>query len=452
MKFNLLIAEDEDNVRNILVSIVEIYFLKEYPFLKLNISTAENGKVALDIVNNERQDIILSDIVMPVMDGLEFIKNVRLFDKGVPILVLSALSSKEDVDKIMQSGATNYTTKPLNAKLFTTQIKVFVDFYLRRQNKYNHKAINLFSKNIYKRKIEFLIEKEDDLFEFWEFIIEGVFNKYRVEKVLHLIYDIELLMIKKGLSNTIVIEEDNSKFYITLLEIDKIEHEIIQEALNSHSLNEDAYLSDTFFMSLIIFKKEEDIKIEVAKKTPDSIKIDANTKKEVFHDIRYSIHEDITPNEFLSELDPSYEDKIENFLDDLSLLSVDIFSLETASYSEAKTTVKNINKYFNIFDDVLNSMGLFSVINRSFEHLIDFLDNLEDEILINSEKRVLLSKMLQGLADDLESWITMLFIERTAGDIHYFDASFSENCFAIASTFIESEDTDDDNEDDLEFF
>ena len=74
-------------------------------------------------------------------------------------------------------------------------------------------------------------------------------------------------------------------------------------------------------------------------------------------------------------------------------------------------------------------------------------------LLQNNEKRVLLSKMLQGLVDDLESWIIMLFVERKADDIHYFDASFSENCFVIESTFMQVEKTDNpEDENDLEFF
>ena len=231
MQFNLLIVEDEDGVRETLVSIVEIFFKKEYPFLKLNVSAAGDGLEALEIVTKEHQDIILSDIVMPNMDGLEFIKNVRMFNKGVPILVLSALSSSEDIDKIMQSGATNYTSKPLNGKLFTAQIRVFVDFYLRRQNRYNAKAMNLFAKDIYKRKIEFLIEKEDDLLEFWEYIIGGIFEQYKVQSVLSFVYDFELLMIKQGFENSIIIEENDANFYLTLLNIDKVDKQIVIDAL-----------------------------------------------------------------------------------------------------------------------------------------------------------------------------------------------------------------------------
>jgi len=54
MKFNILIAEDEEAMRKLLVSIVGIFFKKEYSFLKLNISTAKDGQEALDIAKKDR--------------------------------------------------------------------------------------------------------------------------------------------------------------------------------------------------------------------------------------------------------------------------------------------------------------------------------------------------------------------------------------------------------------
>ena len=449
MNFNILIIDDERVIRTILTTTVKKFFEQEYPFLNLFVSIAQNGKEALEIEQENTQDIILTDISMPVMDGFEFIKSVRMFDKTVPILVLSGLDDSDDIDKIMQSGATNYTSKPLNKKLFLAQIKVFVDFYLHRQNKYNRKAINLFTKNIYKRKTEFLVEKEDDLLEFWEFIIDSIMSKYRAEKVLHFIYNIEILMIAKGVSNSIVLEEDFENFYLTLLKIDKLENKTLLDMLDKKDICETEYRTNSFFLSLAVPKMQEDIKpiVETTKK------IDIKEKREVIHDIRYTIHEKISAEEFSEEIDPTYEDKIENFLDDLSIVTTDIFNLKNASPDEAKKLIDDIMHYFENFNIIVINLGLFNVISRSFGNLINFMDTMDESILIDTQKRVLLSEMLQGLTNDLESWITMLFIERTTDDIHYFDASFSENCFALESTFMQTEEdgTAEDN-DDLEFF
>jgi len=417
MKFNVLIAEDEDDVRNLLKSIVGIFFLKKYPFLQLHVDTASNGKEALEIAKEVHHDLILTDIVMPVMDGISFIKEVRTFDKSVPILVLSALSSKDDIDKIMQSGANNYTNKPLNHKLFMAQITVFVDFYLRRQNRYNKKAVNLFSKNIYKRKMEFFVDKEEDLFEFWEFVTNGLFDKCKVGTILHFIYDLELLMIKQGVTNSIILEEDDENFYLTLLELDKINYKAINSLMETKKLKESDYKTDGFFLTLCMYKNEKSTK----KKEP---------KKVVQQNDEY-----FNLNEFLSELDPSYEEKIERFLNDLNFIAVDIYKLEMANLQEVRGIVKDIVKYIYNFNKIIASLGAFEKISNSFTHLINFLENIDDDVLKNNETRVLLSRMLQGVINDLESWINVIFVEQTANNIHYFDTSFYDDCTLISSVF-----------------
>ncbi|MCF6172367.1 MAG: response regulator [Campylobacteraceae bacterium] len=451
--FNILIVDDDEVIRTILTVVLRKFFNQEYPFLNLNISLAQNGKEAFEIQEKNAQDIILSDITMPIMDGFEFTRRVRLSNKTVPILVLSKLDEEADIDKIMQSGATNYTSKPLNKRLFLAQIRIFIDFYIYRQNRYNRKAINLFTKSVFRRKTEFLVEKEDDLFEFWEFIIENIADKYNTENALEFIYDIEILMIKEGSSNNIILEEDYNNLYLTILNIDSLEEKIVLNMLKKVDINEETYRNNGFLFSLIISKEKAE-QITESLTIHSEKKIQIKEKKEVVHDMRYTIHEKITPEEFLSELDPTYEDKIESFLDDLSILSTDIFNLKDASLEDSKNHVNNIVFYLENFNAIVINMGIFNVISRSFGNLINFIRDIDDEILTDTQKRVLLSEMLQGLSNDLESWITMLFIERTADDIHYFDASFAENCFALESTFMQVEEGGEDNEeeDDLEFF
>lgn len=414
MRFKILIAEDEDDVRNLLKSIVGIFFLKEYPFLELGVQTAQNGKEALEIAKSEHIDLILTDIVMPIMDGLSFIKEVRKFDKSVPILVLSALSSKNSVDDIMQAGANNYTNKPLNHKLFMAQIKVFVDFYLRRQNRYNKKAINLFSKNVYKRKIEFFIDKEEDLFEFWEFVVNGIFDKYKIQKVLHLTYEIELMMIKKGLSNSIIIEEDATSFYVTLLNADKLTYQDTIKLIDNEHIDETQYKLDGYFLSLRV------IKDGVKDSFPTQIDVD---------------EKGVTTEQFLFELGGSHLDDIETFLHNLSFVSIDVYNLEISHFHESKEIIKNILNYLREFNTTLLSFGVFNSLNLSFGKLVSFLEKLDNDVLKDNEKRVLLSKMIQGIVDDLEFFINGLFVEKTIKDIHYLDKRFEKSCVNILNTF-----------------
>ncbi len=172
MKFNILITDDEIEFRDILVSIVEMIFVKYYPALKLQISVATNGQEELTLAQNEPQNIIITDVNMPIMDGKEAVRKIRLFDKSVPILALTALTDTKDVEAILQSGVSNYTAKPLNQKLFIAQIKSFVNLFIKSGFSYNKNAVNLISKQVFKRKMIFNIEWIEDLEESWEYFIE----------------------------------------------------------------------------------------------------------------------------------------------------------------------------------------------------------------------------------------------------------------------------------------
>ena len=71
---------------------------------------AENGKKALDYTANNNPDIILLDVLMPVMDGRQFLKKFEN-KRTIPVVVLSNLDSKKDIDELLTLGANNYLLK-----------------------------------------------------------------------------------------------------------------------------------------------------------------------------------------------------------------------------------------------------------------------------------------------------------------------------------------------------
>lgn len=86
--------------------------LTQYTF---EVRTANNGKLALDAVAQKKPDLILLDLLMPVMDGFEVITHLRANDdtKEIPIIVLSALNSEEDITKAFRLGANDFINKPV---------------------------------------------------------------------------------------------------------------------------------------------------------------------------------------------------------------------------------------------------------------------------------------------------------------------------------------------------
>ncbi len=105
-----------------IVNLISIY-LKNEGFL---IHRASNGKEALELMNKENIDLLILDLMMPVMDGMEVCRRLREQDSLVPILMLTAKS--EDIDKIsgLMSGADDYLTKPFNPLEVVARVKTLL--------------------------------------------------------------------------------------------------------------------------------------------------------------------------------------------------------------------------------------------------------------------------------------------------------------------------------------
>ncbi len=83
-QLTLLYAEDEEGIRKPMTNSLSYYFKEVYE--------AQNGAEGLDIYDHKRPDIILTDLRMPVKDGLYMVKEIRKNDKKTPILMITATS------------------------------------------------------------------------------------------------------------------------------------------------------------------------------------------------------------------------------------------------------------------------------------------------------------------------------------------------------------------------
>lgn len=120
--FKILLAEDEKNLRNILTSTL----VKE----GYSVCAAENGSIAFDCFCEERFDLVITDVMMPVMNGNELTAKVRDIMPDTPILMLTALETIDDKERGFEAGADDYLTKPFALKELLLRIKAL----LRRYN------------------------------------------------------------------------------------------------------------------------------------------------------------------------------------------------------------------------------------------------------------------------------------------------------------------------------
>ena len=113
----------DDDMRNVF-ALSKILREKGFDVLK-----AENGKLALEILDKESDiALILLDIMMPVMDGYETIKKIRLLRKykRIPIIAQTAKAMKEDREKVMSVGANDYIDKPINIDRLLSMMRVWL--------------------------------------------------------------------------------------------------------------------------------------------------------------------------------------------------------------------------------------------------------------------------------------------------------------------------------------
>lgn len=117
MKKSILIVEDETRIR---------FLLKDY-FTRENyiIYEAENGEEALNIFKKEKIDLIILDVMMPIMDGFTVLEKIREVST-VPVILLTAKGEEEDKLQGYDYGADDYVTKPFSPKVLVAKVKALL--------------------------------------------------------------------------------------------------------------------------------------------------------------------------------------------------------------------------------------------------------------------------------------------------------------------------------------
>ncbi len=109
MAYNILIVDDSRSMRKVIIKT-----LKLSGFDIGEIYEASNGKEALEVLESNWVDLILSDIHMPVMNGIEFVKNLRKNEmyKDIPVILITTESNEERLNEAIALGAQGYIRKP----------------------------------------------------------------------------------------------------------------------------------------------------------------------------------------------------------------------------------------------------------------------------------------------------------------------------------------------------
>ena len=118
----VLIVEDEQKLANLIKSSIKDLFYK--------VSIAKDGEEGIKKFNSFKPDIIISDILMPNLNGLEMCKRIKRQNSNIPIIILSAHSQKEMLLQAIDIGINKYFIKPFD-------IESFIDYLKELSNKIN---------------------------------------------------------------------------------------------------------------------------------------------------------------------------------------------------------------------------------------------------------------------------------------------------------------------------
>ena len=117
----ILLCEDDTNIRKLIAT-----YLSQQGFTILE---SDNGASACSFFQSEKVDLVITDLMMPKMDGFSLTQKIRSSQKDVPILILSALESVEDKEKGFFSGTDDYMVKPIDLKELLMRIKALLRRY-----------------------------------------------------------------------------------------------------------------------------------------------------------------------------------------------------------------------------------------------------------------------------------------------------------------------------------
>jgi len=150
----ILLVEDEENLHEALKLNLE---LEGY-----HIVSAMDGKQALKALQNQYFDMMILDIMLPEMDGIEVLESIRIQNNELPVLILSAKSSSADRILGLKKGADDYLTKPFNLEELLLRVQKLIEKNKKLLDKETIGDVYRFGKNSVDFKAQEAINKNGE--------------------------------------------------------------------------------------------------------------------------------------------------------------------------------------------------------------------------------------------------------------------------------------------------
>jgi two-component system chemotaxis response regulator CheY len=431
---NILIVDDNKNNRMILRLLLEDY-IDDHDNIEFIIDEVSDGEEAVEACKDKSYDIVFMDIMMPNMDGIEATKIIRGKDKKTMIIAVSAVDDSNRQKLILSNGAEDYISKPVNSDIFNARIANYITLVESREHKKrNIHGINLFTKDIFSRHINFIISSEDSLSEFWEYYLLDSENKCDdLSDVIRTIFAISEAQIRLKIDSDIYVEDSEEDRFFTLTKVDQVPSRVVELMLRKNALECEYKLED----DKLSFKLPKKITIEADNEMFDSLPVQDMNKSVSTFELQ-EIKEQEIKEEIASEVDYSSSSTLEvyDYIEEEDLFDLEEFAgklsslmLIVGSGDVTEEDVIEIYTYIDKIGSIISTYPEVYPISKALTELALDMSTHISEFVANSES---LGPMCTAFSQDLLNWIEQSF-HTGAPSADFMNDTIVVNCQTISS-------------------
>ncbi len=191
---NILVIEDEKEIRNGLVEVLE-----DAGFA---VDSAENGQLGLEKIRKKDFDVVVTDLIMPVVDGMEVLRETKHVKPQTRVILVTAFATIDNAVEAMKAGASDYITKPFRIDDVQTKIrKVLAKAELDKSQVVDSDLIKAISNQIRKDAVKLLYNAGKLKFT-------DIQRGLGIEDATKLNFHMRVMKVHK------IIEQDSEKFYM----------------------------------------------------------------------------------------------------------------------------------------------------------------------------------------------------------------------------------------------
>ena len=410
----ILIVDDAKETRESLHNIIKVKINALY-----EIAEAEDGLEALGLIESFKPDIVLTDILMPKMDGIRFTSIIKSQPqtKHIFVAAITGLSGEEQVEKIYASGVDFYIAKPFQLDDIIARLKVITSLITHKSHIPDLKPSVIYNcfkdEHIKHYYVTFSITQEDDIF-----LIFDYFSNQNISYNSILLKDFMVTLVKtyrrmdiKDKAFDLIIEESESFIYVTVRD-------------------------DDFMKSIELFVDKHNSIVEYARnKHAFSFRINIVSFINNNNDIRKG-NINRYQNELISakELMTISSDDIQDYVGEVyeALKEYQALCNDDNTYNESLhlTLVNLFDQYTRLFKKVPE----FERVTIALQSVAILIQKNKIKKFTKSENTEILS-YLKELNINIDSWIKDVIVNQDSSDIHYSDYKIMSNCRLIEKYF-----------------